>query len=180
MSSPPPPLLCPSPTCNITVKNYRTAIAKLVNKLDMAAINAQLGIIIPLFGWTSFVDTYRGDRSCCHGNDPICHSKTWEKITGKDEEAESRGTSRRISPSDMRKRKNAATSLSERGSSAGRDNGFVRRLGGGAVGMRVVRLGVSFSTSLMKTRKAKGMGEWLLAITLFRILHSRIWWSAQG
>ena len=49
MSFPPPPLVIPRSTFNITVPSYR-----IVNKPDIPAVNVQLAIVIPAFGWTSF------------------------------------------------------------------------------------------------------------------------------
>jgi len=50
LSSTPAALLSPTPTCNITVENHMTAVARLVNKLDTTAISVQLGNMIPGFG----------------------------------------------------------------------------------------------------------------------------------
>ena len=152
MSSPPPPLLCPCRTCNIAVQNYRTAVARLVNKLDIAAVN-ELVIIIPAFGWTSFIlTTPLGGRSHSRGREGIHTQNDARKITLMAASAVSASTARGISPSDVGECKNAATSANESGSSTGSDGRLVGRLVGDSevIGRGIVPPGVSLATSLME------------------------------
>ena len=140
--------------------NYRTAVATLVNQLGMTAIKVELGNMIPAFGWTSFALTLLSAIGLAAVVvTEYTLEKTQEKITRKAEEAVSRGTGGRMSPSEVREWKNAVTSVNERGGSAGSgDGGFVGRLGGGAVAGRVVPQGVSLATSLMKKKMNGGGG----------------------
>jgi len=141
-----------------TDENYRTAVATLVNQLGMTAIKVELGNMIPAFGWTSFALTLLSAIGLVAVVVmEYTLEKTQEKITRRAEEAVSRGTGGRVSPSEVREWKNAVTSVNERGGSAGSDSGFVGRLGGAAAG-RVVPQGVSLATSLMKKKKMNGGG----------------------
>jgi len=135
-------------------------VATLVNQLGMTAISVQLGHMIPAFGWTSFALTLLSAIGLAAVVvTEYTLEKTQEKITRKAEEAVSRGTGGRVSPSDVREWKNAVTSVNERAGSAGNDGGFVGRLGGGAAGRAgVVPQGVSLATSLMK-KKMNGDGR---------------------
>lgn len=83
---------------NLTDDNYRTAVATLVNKLGLTAINVHLGNMILTFGWTAFALTLLSAIGL--GAVVVTEytlENTQEKITRKAEEAVSRGTGGRTS-----------------------------------------------------------------------------------
>ena len=123
--------LSASPTsCNLTDQDYRTQPAPLVD-LTLTAVNINLGNMMPAFGWTSCTLTLLSATGLAAVVvTDYTLRKEQEKITRKAEKAVSRGTGRKISSRDIREWRNAVSSVSERGCSAGSENDMGSHSGG--------------------------------------------------